>query len=287
MTCSTTAPPRSRELVGSGCSRNIDCLRDPNLELLEIERPVVERRREPESKFDQIQFSRTISVVHPANLRNRGVALVDEHQRRLGQIVEQSRGRFSGLPARQVPGVVLNPAAVADSLDHLQVKHRALVHALGLQKPAFLFPLRAALLQLRFDGVERLRPALFGDDIVRLRVDGNPVVLSKNLSSERVELRDSFDFISEELDSDGVVIVRRHDLDDVSPHPKSAPFQSVVSPFVLDLDEFVEDLSPADSSAAIDHQQHAVIGLGRAQAVNAAHTADDDAVTALEERTGR
>ena len=66
-------------------------------------------------------------------------------------------------------------------------------------------------------------------------------MLSKKLSGERIELRDSLDFVSEQLDSDGIVVVRGYDLNDITPHPKGAALQCVVPPFVLDLDEFVED----------------------------------------------
>ena len=41
-----------------------------------------------------------------------------------------------------------------------------------------------------------------------------------------------------------------------------------------------------DLLALFQHQQHAVVGFRRAEAVDAAHAGDDDAVAALEQRAG-
>ena len=55
---------------------------------------------------------------------------------------------------------------------------------------------------------------------------------------------------------------------------------------VEDLDQAREDLLARDLLAFFEHQQHAVIGFRRAEAVDAADAGDDDAIAALEQRTG-
>jgi len=57
-----------------------DNLRDHLLELLESERPVIERRREPESMLDQNIFTGTVSPVHPPYLRKRHMRLINNNE---------------------------------------------------------------------------------------------------------------------------------------------------------------------------------------------------------------
>ena len=94
---------------------------------LEIQRSVVERRGKPEPVRHEDFLARAIAVIHPPDLRNRLMALVDDRERIGGQIVEQRRGRFPGRTARQVTRIVLDSVAVSDLLDHLEIEHRPLV----------------------------------------------------------------------------------------------------------------------------------------------------------------
>ena len=81
MICSTTTPCDLRQLVRPGRRRDEDHLADALFPLLEVQRPVVERRRQPEAVVDQHFLARAIAVVHAADLRHRLVALVDDEQR--------------------------------------------------------------------------------------------------------------------------------------------------------------------------------------------------------------
>ena len=81
-----------------------------------------------------------------------------------------------------------------------------------------------------------------------------------------------------------LLFVRRIDLDDVAADAERAAAEVVVVALVLDLDQLAEDLLAADPLAALERQQHAVVRLGRAEAVDARHAGDDDDVAALEER---
>ena len=65
------------------------------------------------------------------------VALVEEHQRVLRQVVDQRRRRLARRRARQVARVVLDALAVADLLQHLEVEARALLEALRLDQLAW------------------------------------------------------------------------------------------------------------------------------------------------------
>ena len=89
-------------------------LAEPLLELLEVERPVVERRGQAEAVLDQRLLARAVAVVHAAHLRDasggsRRSIISDV----LGQVVEQRRRRLAGRAAGEVARVVLDAVAVA------------------------------------------------------------------------------------------------------------------------------------------------------------------------------
>ncbi len=77
-------------------------------------------------------LARTVAVVHAMQLRHRLVAFVDVNHGVAGQVIEQGRGSFARQPPREVPRVVLDAVAIADLLNHLEIEHRALIQALGL-----------------------------------------------------------------------------------------------------------------------------------------------------------
>jgi hypothetical protein len=111
------------------------------LELGELQRPVVERARQPEAVLHQHFLACAVAVEHAAQLADQHVAFVQEHQRVLGQVVHQRRRRVAGPGARQVARVVLDALAVAHLLQHLQVEAGALFQALRLHQLAALHQL--------------------------------------------------------------------------------------------------------------------------------------------------
>ena len=169
---------RLRQLVGARGGGDEDDLSDPLFPFLKIQRPVVERRRQPESVRDQHFFPRPVAGIHAADLRNGLVTFVDDNQRVARQVVEQCRRRLARRASREMARVVLDAVAVPDLLDHLQVEHRSLMQTLGLEQLAFAFELRpipAELLLDRFDGAAR--PVARRHEM-RFRVDGGLVVPS-------------------------------------------------------------------------------------------------------------
>ena len=102
-TCSTICPAFSASYL-PGRRRDEDHLRGDRLPLLELQRPVVERRRQPEAVFDQRLLARAVPLVHRAQLRNRLMALV-HHQQRVGrQVVVQARRRLARARGRRGSG---------------------------------------------------------------------------------------------------------------------------------------------------------------------------------------
>ncbi len=194
-------------------------------------------------------------------------------------------GGSPGEPARQVTRVVLDPVAVADLPDHLEIEHRPLMKALRLQHAAGPFEFRHPLLQLRLDALDGLHGALARRHEVRLREDGDPFVPAHVLAGQRIEGQDLVDFVTKQADAQADVFVGRIELDDVPAHAKSAARKLVVVALVLDLDELPQDLVARDLLALLERHQQPVIRLRRSQAVDARHAGDDDDVAAFEERS--
>ena len=80
---------RALELVRPGRRAHVDDLVEVVLELLEGQRAVVERRRQPEAEVDQDLLARAVVLVHADDLRDGHVALVDDQQPVGREVVEQ------------------------------------------------------------------------------------------------------------------------------------------------------------------------------------------------------
>ena len=72
-------------------------------ELFPGERPVVDRRRQPETELHQVAFAGHVALVHAADLRHGHVGLVDDEEEVLREIVQQRRRRRACRPPVDVP----------------------------------------------------------------------------------------------------------------------------------------------------------------------------------------
>ena len=112
------------------------------LELLEVERTVVERRGHAKSIFHQGLLARTVAVIHAVKLRHSLVRLVDEHQKVARKIIKQRGRRFARKASGEMARVVLDAVAVAHGLDHFEVIHHALMDALRFDEASLLLKFR-------------------------------------------------------------------------------------------------------------------------------------------------
>ncbi len=92
-----------------------------------------------------------VTLVLPVELGHRDVALVDDEEEVLREVVDEGEGRLARRPAVDVSRVVLDAVAVADLLDHLEVVLGAHAQALGLEQLALLLEPGEPLLQLGLD----------------------------------------------------------------------------------------------------------------------------------------
>ncbi len=276
-----------RLLVGPRGGRDEDTLGRDALELVEAQRPVVERTREPETVLDQRLLARAIAAVHAAELGDGDVALVDDQQRVVRQVVEQGRRRLARRASREMARVVLDALAVAELLHHLDVEAGALLEALGLQELVVRAQKLQALGELHLDRLDGALERFARGHVVAARIDGEARDAREHFPGERIEVRQRFDLVVEELDAHRLALgLRRVDVDHVAAHPVGAAVQLHVVARVLQLREPPQDIALVHARAAGEVKHHGVIGAGIAEAVDGGDRRHDERVLALEQRLG-
>src|SRR5580704_3511354 len=274
------------QLIRAGGGGDIDGLVGAGFELLEFERAIVHGRRQAKAVIHQVLLARTITMPHAMQLGHGHVRLVNKHQVIAGKIVQERGGRFARQPAREVAGVIFDAMAVAHGLDHLQVEAGALMDTLRLDQP----PLRLQLLLPHRELVEnRFDRGLFAlrlDYVMRFWIDGQAGIFLPHGAEQRIDLRQGLDFVAEELDAIGHLIVGGVNLDHVPPYTKGAAAEVTIIAFVENFDQAAGNVFAADLLPLFEQQQHAVVGLRRTQTVDAAYRGDDNGVAPLEQGTG-
>ena len=148
MICSTTTPSESRSSRSRRRGRDEDRARRERQELVEHQRPVVERARQTEAVLDERQLARAVAVEHPADLRQRDVRLVDDDEEVLREVVEEAGRPLARFAPGEMPRVVLDAGAGADLEHHLDVEVRARLEPLRLEQLAGVAQLGEALGEL-------------------------------------------------------------------------------------------------------------------------------------------
>ena len=275
---------RVPDLVGAGGGRDKDHVLHVLLELGELQGPVVVGRGEPEAVVHERLLPGPVPVVHPVELGDRLVALVHEDQEVFGEVVQQAVGLLAGVPEVEVPGVVLDPLAVAGLLDHFQVVEGPLLQPVGLQHRE----VREPLLQLRPDGPQGFPAGVVGDDEVPGRVH---VIVREPLDHRGgvpVQLPDPLHLVTEELDPDGVVGKPGDKVDGVPLHPELPGGEVQIVALELDVDEAREDLAPGHPGPLPYLEALVPEVLGVPQPVDAGDGChDDDVLPPREGRGGR
>jgi hypothetical protein len=86
--------------------------------------------------------------------------------------------------------------AVADLLDHLDVKHRALVEPLRFHQLAALLQLLLPPVELVQNAADRLFPRLRRRNVVSLRIDRQSKIGLLHLPQQRIHLAERFHFVA-------------------------------------------------------------------------------------------
>ena len=270
-------------LVVARGRREVHRLADAVGELLPGQRAVVGGRRQPEAVLDEVALAGHVALVHAADLRHRHVRLVDDQQEVVREVVDQRRGGGARPAPVDVARVVLDARAEPDLAHHLDVVAGAHAQPLGLEQLALVLQLGEALLQLLLDGLDRALHALRPRDVVRRREDAHVLDLVDHVARERVEVVERLDLVTEELDADRELLVRRDDLHGVPAHPERAAGEGHVVARVLHVDQGPQQRVAVDLLADLELHRAVEVGLRRAEAVDARHRRDHHDVAAQQQ----
>ena len=136
------------------------------LKFVEIQRAIVHRAGQAETVLHQHRFARTVAGMHPADLRNRGVRLIDDQQIILREKIEQRGWARTGRATGDVAGVIFDAGAETHFLHHFQIVFGAHLDALGFEQFAVFLKPRDALAQFFADGQDgRLHLICWRDEL--------------------------------------------------------------------------------------------------------------------------
>ena len=249
MICSTTTPSDSRSSSSAGVADTNTARGVSDEELVEHQRPVVERARQTEAVVDERQLARAVAVEHPADLRQRDVRLVDDDEEVFREIVEQTRRPLARFAPGEMARVVLDAGARPDLEHHLDVEVRARLEPLRLEQLAGVAQLGQPLGELGADQLHRaLERRALGDEVLR-RIDRRALERRDRLAGEHVDLRDALDLVAPHLDAHALLFVRREDLDRVAAHAERAALERDVVAGVLDPHERAQNVVAVDALA--------------------------------------
>jgi hypothetical protein len=191
-------------------------------ELVEPQGSVVDGARQAEPVLDERRLPGQVSLVHPVELRDGDVRLVDHDQVVVGEVVEERVRRRARAAAVDVARVVLDAAAETDLAHHLEVVRRAHAEPFGFEQLALIVQLSEPLMELLLDGPERALHPFVAGHVVGGGEDGGLGELAHDLAGERVELRDPLDGVAPPLDPRPDLLVRREHLERVAGHAERA-----------------------------------------------------------------
>ena len=237
MICSTTAPCESRSSKSPGVAETLIICGTSDMNSSNWSGRLSSADGQAEAVLDQRELAGAVAVVHPADLRDGHVRLVDHDEKVGREVVEQARRALAGAPSAERPRVVLDAGAGADLEQHLDVEIGARLQSLRLEQLPRPAQLGQPLGELRADGNDGpLDLGPLGHEVLG-RIDGALLELGDGVAGERVDLADPLDLVAPELDADGLLRVGGKDLDRVAAHAERALLEGDVVAAVLDADE--------------------------------------------------
>ena len=272
-------------LVGAGRGRHKGNLLDAPLKLVKHQRAVIKGRREAEAVIHQRVLAGAVTRVHAPYLGDGHVALIDEADEVLREVVKQRIGRIAGIPPIEVAAVVFDAGAKADLAQHLDIITGALRDALGLQQQAFLFKVRDALVQITLDLRDLLLFPLHPRHIVRGRENSVMINGAQGMPCGDLKLAHPLDLIAEKLDPHAVFLAGgRDDLHHVAPHAEHASGETDIVALVLDRDQPLRQRLACQGHTGPQRDHLTRILAGVAHRIDAGDGGHDDHIPPLTQR---
>ncbi len=183
--------------------------------------------------------------------------------------------------------IIFNAGAEAHLLHHFEIVFRAHLDALGFEQLAVFLEPRDAFAQFLADGEDGAlhlfirRHELRGRE--NHRVDGRFQLVSR----QRLKARDAFDLVAEEFDAQRILAAGGAKFHRIAADTELAALEGDVVARVLQVHEAGEELIARQGLPGMDRDDHRLVILLAARAVDARDAGDDDHVAAREERTHR
>ncbi len=212
------------------------------LEFLKIKGPVIHGARQPKPEIDQHGFTRAVTRVHAADLRDRNMRLIDHEQKVLRKKIQQCERARTRRAGAQMARIIFNAGAKTHLEHHLQIVLRAHFDALGLNELVVFLepgdPVRQFFADAEngpFNFVHRRHELFAGEH-------GYTLQPFEQLAGERFEPADALHLFAEKLDAQGIFAIRGAQLHRVAARAKFAPREFDVVPLVLQVDELTQKL---------------------------------------------
>ena len=177
------------------------------LEFIEFQRSVVCCRREAEAVFDEHLLARMVAAVHGPDLRDGHVALVDEGDEIIREIVDQTERAHALCTAVEISRIVLDARAVAHLLYELEIIFYPLLQTLGFEILSDFLEILALCHHVVLDLADRLDAALLRGHEVARRVYRDFIEFFEECAADRIDHRNCIDLLAEEFDADGIFAV--------------------------------------------------------------------------------
>ena len=220
---------RFLQLIIRRSRADIYCLPSDGFEFIELQRSVICSCRQSESIFHEHGLPGLVTAVHSAYLRNRNVALVNECDEILREIVYQTERSHALAPAVEISRIVLDSRAVSHLLYELKIILDSLLQSLGLQMLAYALEILALRCHVVLDLAYRLGASLLRGHEVSGRIDGDFIKFFNKGSCERVNDRDLLDLVTEKLYAYGVFAISYADVDCVAFNSEGASLEVSLS----------------------------------------------------------
>ena len=226
---------------------DIDGLIDNAIKFPMSQGPVVQGGGKAKTVIDEGDFSRTVTAIHGSNLWNGDMALVDDHEKVFGKVIEQTKWPFTWLSAVEVSRVVLNARTKSNLLDHFKIVQGPFVQALGLQKPRLFVEKSFLFFQVLLDFPHG---SICGFLACHKKIGGINAHLLKDVQfvpAIRINGGNSFDFIVPKFHPYGVVCIRQVDVDSISFDPEVASFEITHSTAIQARDKSMKEVIASDA----------------------------------------
>ena len=257
------------------------------LELLEFQRAVVHGAGQSEAILHQVLLAAAIPAVHGAHLAHRHVALIDDHEEVLREIIQQAEGALSGGSFVEIGAVVLDPRAIAQLAHHLQVVVHPLFQPFRFQVFADLFEEGDLLHHIVLDCMDGAVHGIAAGDENVGRVDGETVRCLYRLSVLCIEPFQAFDLVAPEVDAYTFIGVGQVHLHHIATHPEIAAAGFHVLPAVQRAHQLVQQFVAGDLLPLRDIDDGLVELRRIADAVDATDAGHhDDIATPAKQGTG-